>query len=484
MLMLRLRGRLSDQVLWQTIVVLIAGATCVVAGQQTAARPSRLLPFALALLSGGLAVGLGLLGLRIAAIFRLFLLFDWLDVSQIFIKLGNISPALAMTGLPDLIVYILAAMLIARSLINRETSRLGREDVVVVFGMALFLCSGFLAATESSDVGIALGYWTRVCLLAAATLYLTIHLVRRVEHAELLILYLVAGMIVLGLVSTLLSQFDQFYATSAAMWTRLYSRIGGSFKVGPAFLFAEPVTLGEYSAAGVAISLAYTFRGSSGKVRWGALLASVILAVVLVLTNSRGPMLALGLATVTVIIASRYAGKVSLLWQVFGLLVLIPAALGALLLALRSDESGMIAQRLAYMQQGILTDPNLVGRTRIWEEFWPIYVRTPLGMGFWTGSQMVNLHDAYIWMLLGTGTIGALGLAMVLAIFLRACLRGLRASSDRQRTLSVAALGFIVVYMVSGASSILIFEQYKNIALWVVVGAVLGLQRSGQEHLA
>ena len=475
----RLAGRRLS--LMATIFVTVVGSILI--GQQMGATSSRLAQFLIGAPFLGLVAVLALRKPRTYNLFRICLVLMWLDIPRLSQKLGAVWSVLSMISIPEGIVYFLALVLVVETGDNKSYVHIDHTDLAVSAGMLAFVLAGGLAALFSSDPGIALAYWVRVCLLSVATLYVTVRMVQSAEQAEGMIAALVVSMIFLAIVVAILGSTERFYATAEALWTTRASRAGGAFQVGPLFIFAEPVTLGEYAAAGVAVTLAYSLAGRSSQVRWAALAASFILMVAVLLTNSRAPLIGMILAVIVVWLATLVANRLRILWQAIGLLLLVLVALAVLRHVTMIDPTQWLwSQRLLFFQQGVSFDPNFAGRLLLWRTYWPVFLRNPLGVGFWLGDQRINIHSFYLFILHGTGVVGAIALLIVVLIFLRACWRGLYAVDARHHTLAIAALGFVLVYFTSGVTSILVLDSYKNIALWVMIGIVLALDRSARQR--
>ena len=385
-----------------------------------------------------------------------------------------------------LIVCGLAALLFMRTLARRERFGL---PAMVWSGLGLFLLGGLVALIGAARADYARDHWASICLLGASALYLSIATVRRIEQAEQLLGALVAGLVAYGCGLLFLLWGQAPGVVASANWLLRHGRLGGVagiFGFSVPFLGTVGVALagnapqvGELLAMGLVVAVAYALNARSRRGRSVALVGTCLLAILMVMTNSRGAILA-GAVGAGVVCAASLTWRASTaagsrMWvpPILALTVFVAVRLWSQL----SLFGGELNQRLVELGD-VRIAYSFTSRTARWQTAWSLLRFDLFGIGFGGPTAgYLNPHNLWLWLLQGTGVIGLLGFLIAIAGVLPAIWRGLRHSDPRRRTVSIAALGVLGVALVAGMASIFFHGAQHTVPFWAVMGVVLALDR-------
>jgi hypothetical protein len=151
----------------------------------------------------------------------------------------------------------------------------------------------------------------------------------------------------------------------------------------------------------------------------------------------------------------------------------------------KDPTGGMLRSRMMALSN-ISSDVNMVGRTGLRTEAWEMAKRFPFGSGFADSSlwgKMTNPHFLFLWILQGSGWIGAIGFIWAISGMGVVCLRSLKRDDPRRYTLRAASLGILVLVLVEGLGSIVFATEQIIAVFWAVMGASLAVSGRGPEGI-
>jgi len=228
-------------------------------------------------------------------------------------------------------------------------------------------------------------------------------------------------------------------------------------------LYFNPNELGLW--AGMAIILAWTLLSSSLRP------AGVILAALtLVLSQSRGALVALVAALAAGALYTVARDRVSLSWAFRTVVVFAIAVLLALVVAFMIDPSGAVLERFGALfdvwARGPTADPNLAGRIDLWSAVWALNLSYPWGTLGPPGLLLGTSIDSEWFQALAQGSVLYVGSLVLLVV------GALSIGPFRERS----ALRLITVLVVVAGLTQTPFSYPAIVLFWVLVGA--GLQSS------
>jgi len=410
----------------------------------------------------------------------------------------GIIPGMDELGLWGLLMLGMALVFLVKTASRRISSPIAGWFWLAMF---VFVLCGLVALLWVTDDG-SVRLWYIVCMLSVITCYLTAMLVHNLEDAERLLSIIVGGMIVVGLVMCVFLGTHTFILiedpSSSSNWLSSVGRLGGSLAfliptvLGFSFKLqtsSNAPQLGEYVAMGLAISFTYMLGARSKRGRLMALVATLMLLIILFITQARG-------ALVATMIALAVISVISLGWPVFHrghlvrllsfILLVVPTAV--LVVRWRIDvdpTAGGYLNRIAALSSvaNIMNDPSLIGRMGLRQAAWEKIKLFPFGYGFsgaFTSGGYNNPHNLYLWLLQGSGWVGALSFMLALGGLGSLCLRGLNQPEPRRRVLSIAVLGVLIVVLVEGMGSVVFAVPQITAAFWAVMGVALVV--NGRSH--
>ncbi len=364
--------------------------------------------------------------------------------------------------------------------------------------MLVFALGGMVALLWATD-GDSVRWWWTVCLLSVITCYVTGTVVHDLDQAERLLSVIVGGMIAFGLMMYLLLETRVFGLTqdSSSNWLLSVGRLGGSLSFTTPTLFGFRIEfgvgsnapqMGEYAVIGLAVSFAYALGARSMRGRLMALAATMMLCIILLVAQARG-------AWITAIIAVAVISALSLTWPtahrgrllmrfLFFLILTVPLAVLVVQWRINVDPTGGTLLNRVIALSNITTDSSFTGRFVVWRAAWDMIRRFSFGYGF-SGAFMSggfnNPHNLYLWLLQGSGWIGALGFVLALGGLVALCLRGLNQAEPRQRVLSIAVLGVLTVVLVEGLGSVVFAVPQITAAFWAVMGVAMAINGRNQQ---
>ncbi len=232
---------------------------------------------------------------------------------------------------------------------------------------------------------------------------------------------------------------------------------------------------------GLALLAYITVSPATGRTRNLAMLSVLVLAIALDLTFVRSSWLALPVAAIAHVIASR--GRSARL--VFGVAAFTVAI--TLALAPVSSTARDIVKRASTFGS-LSNDASVTARSATLSQNLPSAVRAPLGHGLGTAGQPSQLNtaqadlavpdDGYLALMYQVGPIGFLLVMSAIAVMLHAAWNAARTPGPQREmgALLLAMLIFMLVVLASGDA----FYGLGGLALWFIGGHALALQHRGR----
>lgn len=341
--------------------------------------------------------------------------------------------------------HVSCALLLVSLLMRGELYRDLRRDRITLQGLSLIALFAVYFAVSNiwgGDAGQTSSTLTHGLYLIIFTLLGSLALQNSSRHVVMIAM--IAGV-------TVLSVFT--IATDAGKV--LYFRKVSDFNPGP----DNVIDLAGYCAIAIMLSMIIARE----RRRIGYLLLAVIPAVMLVMTQSRGPLLALVLVTLTTLRWRRLAPRALWLGALLALLaalMLIFTPVGELLL-LRfeslSNESGL---RISIWHH-VLTEVSLH----------PLF-----GLGFnhelnfinYDGTHISTAHSVYLGTLYKGGAVGLALLALLLGFGLRCALRAYRS----EYRLDAALYLFMLLFIASQGMFMISNPRETWILIWLPLAIV------------
>ncbi len=208
---------------------------------------------------------------------------------------------------------------------------------------------------------------------------------------------------------------------------------------------------------GAALALAGAVLAAEGRsVLMGPLLGfgSGAVAIALLMTRSRGPLLGAAVGLVTVL-------AVALKRKLYALLLVAAIALAVMWLSAAYPGARMSGD-------GFVSSRSASFRVHVWRETEVLVAERPLlghGLGSYSGLgvryeddawdvESKNAHSAWLHIACETGVLGAGTLALFMVLGLAGIVRACRLTCGLERAVSVGALGGVVVLLVAGVFSV------------------------------
>ena len=453
-------------------------ASAVSARPATVAAGTALAAF---LIGVGIAVGVSKgLALLLALIYLPIALFNLPLAIALWIPLVYLA-RLEITGAAPTLAALLIAFAWLGTLRSRraEAATLVRLNAAVLVLAAVFLVWITLSIAWATQTDLATEDYWQWFLVAAALLVVTTTIARP-EHVRLLVAFFVVG----AVLSVIVAMFGDELTTSATaveVAADEQRRLGGG-SADPNFL-----AVGLIPAIVLATAL---FRPGRLAINAAAAAAAVVLTVGFAATESRGALVAGGIALVAALVFFR--GRRAYVVAFVGLLVAATAAWFAL--------NPHAWERITHFD----TAGN--GRSDLWQVAWRMAEDHPVagvGLNNFTFEsrryvsqpgklEFVALiverphvaHNTYLQFLAETGVVGLL---LFLAVML-ACLRAAWAAARRfqlrgQYEHEALARGVVVAGIAAAASSFFV-SNGQDLRLWLLLAlgpALLSSARSGQD---
>ena len=224
------------------------------------------------------------------------------------------------------------------------------------------------------------------------------------------------------------------------------------------------------------VPVAYLFFGRRPLVRLGALLGTVVLTLVLVFTQSRGAMVALG-AGVAVMLVAR-----SRRWLI--MLVLL-AVVGVLALQFVGLDSLLASVSYTTAESAV---NSVQGRRELWSRGWKMLGNFPFtGVGFgmvvkvmpWlyptflipNDAPAEHVHNLYLDLGAQMGVPGLIAtLAFLLGLFYHSWLAAQRARGSGLEPLGLGTVGVVGVFSVHGLFDDITFYAKAHFIAWALFG--------------
>lgn len=156
----------------------------------------------------------------------------------------------------------------------------------------------------------------------------------------------------------------------------------------------------------------------------------------------------------------------------------LPVVLAIGFLASGRFEAAGITSRFDSIQslEAFTEDANVLGRLAQWPVLWGMWLHRPFGTGFFLSVPGFesSIHNLYFMVALSTGVIGLVCyLGFSLACLLH-WLQGLAFDDPVVISVSIGAIAGVVVILVNGLSSGILWRVHLNLWYTLVVAAAVG----------
>lgn len=334
----------------------------------------------------------------------------------------------------NLLIFVVGAAVLAKAKSMRldppfRDSRLN----MFIFGWVITMMLSF-AKMPSSDMARALIDFQSF-IAALVLVYTMTRLVRSPQHLHNMLRTLQFAILVTAVIAILQSSFPErrwlptIFSYEAQMAQMDMELEAG--KVRAFATFAGYEFFAEYMAISIIMQFVLMRMASSVRERllWGFGTGACLIA--LVASATRGPILALAVAIVWMVIGGRGAiPRRHVIVLIFGGLVLLQIA------ALSAPH--LLEQMLDRMSEDLTKADSMSSREVAWRQAIEAIAKSPLlghglaiPMGTWKGGVAMNLHSLYLHL---AYTIGIPGLLLFMGIIVRLFQISLRAARDRSQT--------------------------------------------------
>jgi putative inorganic carbon (HCO3(-)) transporter len=300
------------------------------------------------------------------------------------------------------------------------------------------------------------------------------------------LLYSTIGVAVFGFVQSLMDSYTAFYWWFYRMddLTLPWNSAAGSGRITSFLNYSN--SLAGYLNLLIPLGIAVAAARSFGNLRKVGFVAAALASVAMVLTQSRGGLLAL---------AGTLLLAVWCLLPSMRMRVILTAAAAAAIPVVMIIV-GSYSSRLGEVDLG---DASTVGRFLLWYTAWNFFTSSPiLGIGYDNfkvsydpgelGTKLgLDAHNIYLQTLAETGIVGFIFFFAICVVVIVACVKQIRRREGGIRdVISFAALGAVVSVLIHGTMDFL-FEVSTQfgaafwlvIALWVASGRMTGLSPGG-----
>jgi putative inorganic carbon (hco3(-)) transporter len=296
---------------------------------------------------------------------------------------------------------------------------------------------------------------------------------------------LLLGGLILGSVFLLGTQFVSTGSTTLTFIDReIYTRLPGGWRP----FWNQEGFHTNLSAGLLALfwlpALVLVWTGDSWQQRDVAKLVTGALAVLLVLAQSRGALL--GAAVAVAIVSSLWNRRWLLLW----LVVVVGMVAGAFSLG----PEGLLEMALG--PSDVLDVTSLRGRQELWQRGLAMVRDSPLtGVGLGMVDPMFrqlyptlllgpdkvlkHTHNIYLQAAAETGLVGLIAhLSLYLSLLALLIRRVLDRTAGQQRTLALALLGSLIVFLTHGLFEVITFAPRAAIVVWGLFGLMVAISTS------
>ncbi len=341
---------------------------------------------------------------------------------------------------------------------------------VMVCLLGLFAFGGLIANLKGNDFFS----WNVYCLLPLLICFLIPRKIHNREDAWLLVklsILTIIGFVAIVELAVRSGNYVVYDPIATETVARAYRMADGvAVILGPIRLYSFATRLGAIVALGLPTCVLLLLQ-NGGRPWWKGVLALTIAALgyVLILTATRGSVLAAAIGTVLVILISgRIRSPVFV--GIAYLLLIVLAVWGETILNMLP---GYNVQRLLTLSQGVQSIENYRQRTDVLSLAWSLTLKNPLGLGFGYLYRTYLIDDAIIYavILQATGILGALAFVMIAGyLALRFGIKAIRSPIGSSRDLASVGLSTLAAGLLAGVSSqSVLFDPVHSFVFWTVM---------------
>jgi O-antigen ligase len=239
----------------------------------------------------------------------------------------------------------------------------------------------------------------------------------------------------------------------------------------------NPINAGRQAAYGILIATFFVLTARSAAERVLGFVGLPVLAIALLASGSRGPVLALALASVLLIVlmpGSREKRK---------RLLSMVAAAAATFVLVPSVVPGDAIERATSILTGSDAGLSSNGRTELWGKAWEMFVEHPLvgaGTGAFARVDPVQLYPHNI-LLEAAGELGIVGAAAVLALLATGIAAATRTYREGRGAVR-AQMALLVAMLTAAILNAMLSDGLEDAnRVWLIVGLVYGLGARASE---
>jgi len=248
-----------------------------------------------------------------------------------------------------------------------------------------------------------------------------------------------------------------------------------------------PTTIGTVLSFLSIIAYNYWLFNTNRLTNMFSIVAIIIFTVSFVFAQARGASVAFIVSCLAITTIGMKIGivpkRTALIKLTIPLLILVA---GSVYFAIQS-ENIQIYDRLFTLLHEPTSDTNYLGRLERWEEGLITILKDPLGVGLWgfhtsPDGDSWDVHNLWLFLGLSYGIIGLFGFVWILICFLKVFIKGLKNKDLLIQQLSLTGMGMIIVIVIAGMFSPLVWEPYTVTPFWVPMTALFALIKSVQER--
>lgn len=314
------------------------------------------------------------------------------------------------------------------------------------FGFLLYITGAVITWLLSTKTGGELNEVRATCLIPLALSILFMLTIRSIKDAERYLIMILTSAGILGLFFLVGRNFlnlitlTEYAAGSGRLSMRLIIPFVGSMEM-------LPQSTSNWFGYLLIFAYSVWIFHPSKRYRVYGLVLCALFGAVIVSTSGRGGLITavIGAAAISIYAGfTRIGNRVKGVW--YKLVLVCIAVLGGFWYLSTSSSN------ISFYQHGIslftnpLKDPTLLYRFRMWSNGWNLYLDNPIfGIGLsgidtpW-GADTSEILNYFFYILLGYGSIGFIGLLLILSKFFLSYLRGIRSNIRIVQMMSIAGI--------------------------------------------
>jgi hypothetical protein len=249
--------------------------------------------------------------------------------------------------------------------------------------------------------------------------------------------------------------------------------------------FASPNRIGLWVSTVMPLALCFAIGAKKQVLRLLSMLLYLALAFVVVITFSRGSMLAAAVGSALILLLVRSAGYRRQSAIAYGLMIsgafLIVWYVSMYLIPnVSSFFVSDITNRLESFNRFFSGEESIISRMELWRLSFHLIASNPMGIGYGIITAMTGYweHNMFIMVMNGGGIVALIGLFVFLISYLIVCFHAVRRTKGLVRLLLIAVLGSTITTMINGLVIELLAPNYGEPSLLVLALGLCALRLS------